>query len=251
MKLLLDAGNTRLKWAWWDHGFRPGGAVVHAGRSPEAALAALDLKLLPTEVWAAGVASPAVHAAMEDWAQRCNQLTPRWVTTAASACGVRCAYRNPDKLGVDRWLSLIAAFHRVRGAACVVDAGTALTLDVVDAHGQHLGGLIAPGLGAQRRGLRRETQVRSREARDAPTWLARDTDSAVAWGTLHAVIGLIERVHARVSVSVPDMACLITGGEAEQLLPHLGDGWAFEPHLVLEGLARIANEGNDHRARNA
>jgi type III pantothenate kinase len=242
MKLLLDIGNTRLKWGWWDHDLKSGGAVVHAGRSPEAVLDAVNLKLLPTEIWAASVAAPALRAAVGDWAQRCCNVTPRWVASTASACGVRCAYAQPEKLGVDRWLSVIAAYHRAGGAACVVDAGTALTLDVVDARGQHLGGLIAPGLGTQRQSLRKETQLRVQEAQDSPTWLASDTDTAVAWGTLHAVIGLIERVLAGIPREQAGLARLLTGGEAEQLLPHLGAGWILAPHLVLEGLARVAQE---------
>jgi type III pantothenate kinase len=160
----------------------------------------------------------------------------------ASACGVRSAYAQPEKLGVDRWLSVIAAYHRAAGAACVVDAGTALTLGVVDARGQHLGGLIAPGLGTQRRSLRKETQVRAQDGQDSLAWLGTDTDMAVAWGTLHGVLGLIERVYAGIWREHEGIVPILTGGEAEILRPYLDPAWQLAPDLVLEGLARVALE---------
>lgn len=220
----------------------PGGAVAHAGRSAEAALDAIDLGSRPAEIWAASVTAPALRIAVDDWALGHGGISPRWVESTASACGVRCAYAQPEKLGVDRWLSLIGGYHRARGAACIVDTGTALTVDAVDAHGQHLGGLIAPGLDTQRQSLHRGTQVRSRAAGVALTWLGRDTDTAVTWGTLHGVIGLIERVFTAISREQTAIMPLITGGEAEQLLPYLGDAWVFAPDLVLEGLAKVALE---------
>ena len=244
MRLLLDAGNTRLKWAWWDHGFKPGGTVVHAGRSPQAVMDAIDLKLVPKQVWVANVAAPTLHAAIEDWAQRQYNVMPRWVVSQATACGVHSAYAQPEKLGVDRWLALIAAYHRVHGAAIVVDAGTALTLDVVDARGQHLGGLIAPGLGTQRQSLWKGTQVRADTAQGPVHWLANHTDAAVAWGTLQGVLGLIERVYAAIRSEHAGIVPIMTGGEATQLMPHLDSGWQWVPDLVLEGLARIATEAS-------
>lgn len=242
MKLLLDIGNTRLKWAWWDHGLKPGGAQAHAGHSPEAVLAAIDLKLMPTEIWAASVAAPVLRAAVEDWAMRHSALTVRWVKSQPFACGVHNAYAQADRLGVDRWLAVIGAYHRARGAACVVDAGTALTLDAVDARGRHLGGLIAPGLSTQRQSLRSHTQVRADEPDQTLEWLGRDTDHAVAWGSLHGIVGLIERVYAGICREHGTITPFITGGEASRLLPHLGADWVIAPQLVLEGLARVATE---------
>ena len=70
---------------------------------------------------------------------------PRFVTTAHAQFGVRCAYADPARLGVDRWVAVLAAYHAAHGAACVLDAGTAVTFDAVAADGRHLGGLIFPG----------------------------------------------------------------------------------------------------------
>jgi len=244
MKLLLDVGNSCLKWAWWDHGLKPGGAVAHAGRSPEAALDAIDLRLMPSEVWAASVAAPVLRAALEAWAMRHLNLSVNWASSQRSACGVHNAYAQPERLGVDRWLAVIAAYHNIGGAAFVADAGTALTLDAVDSKGRHLGGLIAPGLGTQRRSLHGSTQVRVDAPQGRAEWLGADTDTAVAWGTLHGSIGLIERIYAGILREHAPITPLITGGEAPLLLPYLGSEWMTSPDLVLEGLARVAMEAN-------
>lgn len=248
MKLLLDVGNSRLKWAWWEHGLKPGGAVAHTGHSPEAALDAMDLRLMPSEVWAANVAAPGMRAALEAWALQHFNIPVRWVSSQRSACGVRNAYEQPEKLGVDRWLAVIAAYHQIGGAAFVVDAGTALTVDAVDVEGQHLGGLIAPGLTTQRQSVRSQTQVRARPPEGHAEWLGADTDSAVAWGTFHGVLGLIERVCAGIRRDHAPITPVITGGESPLLLPYLGSEWISAPDLVLEGLARVAMEANNSPA---
>ncbi|MGH8454861.1 MAG: type III pantothenate kinase [Nevskiales bacterium] len=246
MKLLLDIGNSRLKWAWWDQGLKPGGAQTHVGQSPEAVLAAIDLRLMPTQIWAASVAAPILRAALEAWAMRHCNVPVRWVHSQSSACGVHNAYARPERLGVDRWLAVIAAYHRVRGAAFVVDAGTALTVDAVDTRGRHLGGLIAPGLGTQRQSLHKSTQLRASTPEGRADWLGADTDMAVAWGTLHGVIGFVERVYTGIRREHGDIVAnilpIITGGEASLLLPYLGPEWVAAPDLVLEGLAHVAVE---------
>jgi type III pantothenate kinase len=184
-----------------------------------------------------------LRAALEDWTQRHFNTSVRWAHSQRSACGVHNAYAQPEKLGVDRWLGVIAAYHRVRGAACVVNAGTALTLDVVDGQGRHLGGLIAPGLGTQRLSVRSQTQVRADDPAGSPALLGQDTDTAVAWGTLHGVIGLIERVYSGIRREHPSIVPIMAGGEAPLLLPLLGAEWVSVPDLVLEGLALVSAEG--------
>jgi type III pantothenate kinase len=240
VKLLLDIGNTRLKWAWWDQALKSGGARVHAGHSPQAVLEALDLELKPAELWVASVAAPELRAAVEGWARTRWGLAPHWVSSDTAACGVRNAYAQPARLGVDRWLAMIAAYRRTRGAVFVVDAGTALTIDVVDARGQHRGGLIAPGLDTQRQSLQRGTQVRAIDPGLGPEWLASDTDTAVSWGTLHGVLGLIERVYAAISLEHAAITMILTGGDAPVLQALLAAPSVLAPDLVLEGLAQVA-----------
>ncbi len=250
MKLLLDIGNSRVKWAMSNADLGPGHALEHAGRTLEAALAEISLPAGPREVWVASVASLDQRAAVEAWANRQFGLPVRWVASEAFACGVRNAYANPERLGVDRWLAVIAGHARLQAGdqavALVVDAGTALTLDAVDRAGQHLGGLIAPGLLTQRQSVRRQTQVRANETRATrPGLLGQDTDSAVAWGTYHGVIALIERIHAGICREHPSVLPLITGGDAQQLHADLASAWCLIPDLVLEGLHRVALEAQE------
>lgn len=247
MKLLLDIGNSRVKWAVSGAGLVPGAAIGHAGRALELALAEIRPSTSPDAIWAASVASLELRAVVEAWTKQCFHLPVTWVSSRQHACGVSNAYADPVRLGVDRWLAVIAGHARLQASeaevALVVDAGTALTLDVVDRKGQHLGGLIAPGLTTQRQSVRRQTQVRADEGRAAtPAWLAQDTDAAVAWGTYHGLIALIERIHAGICREHDSVLPILTGGDAAHLLPSLTPEWVLATDLVLEGLHRVAAE---------
>lgn len=244
MNLLLDIGNTRIKAASEnEQRLSAVQAVVHAGVSIDEALATLHFDALPQSVWVSCVAGPVVQAAVIAWAERTWGLQPCFVATEATACGVVNAYAEAGNLGVDRWLAVIAAHHRAAGAACVVDAGTCLTFDAVNAQGQHLGGLIAPGVTSQRSAVWGRTQVRAHTQDLQLDALAASTNDAVSFGTLHGPLGLIERVLAQVNADLDAEQLLLTGGEAVLLLPHL-EGWEWAPDLVLEGLAVLANQNS-------
>lgn len=242
MKLLLDIGNTRIKWAV-DNGQGPAQsqAIVHTGHSRRECLEEIGAGLEPEAVWVSCVAGADMQEAVFAWADDAWGVEPEFVTTTATACGVTNAYAKSQNLGVDRWLAIIAAHHRGDGAACVVDAGTCLTLDVVDAGGQHLGGLIAPGVASQRAAVWGLTQVQSQLRDQELTPLASSTDNAVSFGTLHGPLGLIQRVLEQVREKTAIQRRLLTGGEAELLAPHL-TGWEWVPDLVLEGLAQAGAE---------
>lgn len=243
MKLLFDVGNTVVHAAYAD-GERviPIANVVHRDQGMPAALQKLEFTHTPTAIWAACVASAGRRAELSDWARARLAQPVRFVASTAAACGVRNAYSEPERLGVDRWLAVIAAHRRLRaGAACVVAAGTALTVDVVTATGQHLGGLIAPGIGAQRRSLVGDTQIRARHEPEGLKWLGASTEEAVGFGTVHSALGLIERMRWALERDHAPLAMLLTGGDAAQLLPLLQSGWTPVPDLVLEGLAHLAN----------
>ncbi len=245
MKLLFDIGNTRLRAALSsDAGLREVANVAHAGATIPEVLAALNAIERPSDVWIASVAAAGIGAAIADWARQQHGLTARFACSTRECCGVTNAYADPERLGVDRWLSVIAAHHRARaqggGAACVTSAGTALTFDVVDAQGRHRGGLIAPGIGMQRAALHGRTQVRAETLEGTLGALGVSTDEAVAYGTLHSALGLIERAQRAVDQDLPLSLKLLTGGDAPMLLPQLGDCWQHAPQLVLEGLSRVS-----------
>ena len=147
MMLVVDIGNTRIKWACVsERGLVDPGEAVH-GRVPGAALESLA-EAAPARldrVVAVNVAGEVFVSTFTEFVQRRWNLDPEFVTTEHEGHGVRCAYADPSRMGSDRWVALIAGFRLAGGAACVIDAGTAVTLDVVDASGRHLGGLILAG----------------------------------------------------------------------------------------------------------
>jgi len=168
--------------------------------------------------------------------------------------GLRVAYQDPSRLGVDRWLALLGAQDGV-GAALIVDAGTAVTYDLLLSDGTHLGGLILPGIEAMRASLLQGTRIGSltldvdRQIPLAEPW-AMDTASAVASGGIQALGALAERLHDRLLVRcqsglAPGRGAprlLITGGDAGRLAPAIGRPVQIVPDLVLRGLGRFAEE---------
>ncbi|MDR3418321.1 MAG: type III pantothenate kinase [Nevskia sp.] len=235
--LLLDVGNSRLKWAQSQGGtLRYGGAVEHGG-DPAAALAAVDATDVDS-IQVANVTGAALAAPLAAALQSRFGVAPRFARTEAEWAGLRVAYADPQRLGIDRWLALLAAWTEVRGPLCVASAGTALTFDAVDASGRHLGGVIAPGLTTMQQAVLGATRFAASGPDQRYTEeLGDDTDSCVRQGALHACAGLVERLAARYGGSA---LLLLTGGDAARLLPHLCGGWSERPHLVMEGLLTLA-----------
>lgn len=238
MKLLIDIGNTRLKWALARDGqFIDSGATVHGGE-PARTITQLPASN-PAAVWIAHVMGATHEHALIDAIQSHCKQAPSFARSSAEWRGLRNAYREPQRLGVDRWLAMIAGWHAQRGAACIANAGTALTVDVIAADGRHLGGIIAAGLAAQQRAVLGTTRFEMRAAHvDSDNLLGTDTESCVRQGAQLCCAGAIDR-----AASLAEMGALhvLTGGDASTLLPGLKNIWQHRPHLVLEGLAAWAD----------
>jgi type III pantothenate kinase len=237
MMLLLDVGNSRLKWAPADAaGLREGGAIEHGG-NPAAAAALIGLDAAQG-IHVANVTGAELGEKLAAVLQTRYGVAPRFAQVRAECAGLRIAYVDPTRLGIDRWLCLLAAWSEARGPACVVSAGTALTFDAVDADGRHLGGVIAPGLLTMQQAVLGATRFSaSGPAQDYDEGLGRDTEACVRQGAMHAGAGLVERLAARYGSSG---SRLLTGGDAPRLLPHLGGEWTLRPNLVMEGLLAYA-----------
>ncbi|MBD8873337.1 type III pantothenate kinase [Rhodanobacter sp. DHB23] len=242
MKLLLDLGNTRLKWALQRHGDRLAGGAVAWNEDVAASLAAAWSTLAPpSAVFGASV----VDAARERQVAACVAAAfarePQWLRTPAEACGVRNAYAEPQRLGVDRFLAMLAA--RADGLApCVLaGVGTALTLDALAADGRHLGGLIAPGPRLMQQSLLGATaQVRPAHA-GTIVEAADNTADAVASGCWLAAAALVERFASRMAPALGGAPALrLGGGDAETLLPLLATPAQLVHDGVLRGLAAWA-----------
>lgn len=240
MRLLLDLGNTRLKWALQVQptGWLARGVVDwQQDMTPVLELAWVGLPR-PTTVSAASVVDSVREAQVADVTERLFACAPSWLRTPASACGVRNAYAEPQRLGVDRFLAMVAA--RADGyAPCVVaGAGTALTLDALAADGRHLGGLIAPGPQLMQQSLLDATaRVRPERPGDILE-LADNTADAVASGCWQAAAALIERFTTRMAPRLGATPTLILGGgDAARLAPLLSLPARLSEDGVLRGLA--------------
>lgn len=244
MKLLLDMGNSRIKWAVWDGGWQSEGHAV-LGEEPEAGwLAGLPVR---ESIWLASVAKPERTEAVANALREASGREVNIVTTPAKACGVRCAYAEPQRLGVDRWLAVVAAFRKSKGPAVVFDAGSALTVDAVTPAGEHLGGLIMPGVDMMRRALYRETGRIPDEGEAAfvadTGLLAKDTRAAVNGGALQAATAFVRHVAAELGRELgPDTEFWLTGGDAGRLRVFLPEYFRQDARLVMEGLLAMAEE---------
>ena len=158
MTVLVDIGNTRIKWATLasDKLVRRGSAVHRDSLDAAVAMLAAELPAR-ARVIAANVAGAAMAQRLEEVVAQRPGSSLELVATAGERFGVRCAYADPSRLGVDRWVAVLASYHAARGAACAISAGTAVTFDAVDAASAHLGGLIFPSSRLSAAALDRET----------------------------------------------------------------------------------------------
>lgn len=248
MMLLLDVGNTRLKWARLEDGVLGAqSAAAHAGwTSDEFIRNVLMRGGRPTRALVGNVAGGRLAEMLRSAIANVCGIQAEFVRTSAQAGGVRNAYPDPTKLGVDRWLALLGARALERGAACVVDVGTAMTIDGLDASGQHLGGVIVPGPELMIGSLLRSTSdlaALSREGKASRTLFADNTLGAIRQGSVHALAALVVRAVETMRDSLGDCpALLVTGGDADQVQDAIGLPIRLVPDLVLRGLAVLAGE---------
>lgn len=243
MMLLLDIGNTRIKWGWLAPagGLRPGGAVVHGGRH-QSVLQAWAKLPKPQRIFGASVAGCEFNREVEQVAQTLWNLPVHWARSSEGAAAMKTAYAEPGQLGVDRWAAAVGAYYASGRAVCVVDCGSAITFDVVTDAGRHLGGLIVPGWQMMRRALHQGTAGLPLVELEQAETIARDTATAIASGTLLGAAAMIDGLTKRIMDALGTTAELwLTGGDAPLLQPHLQHSFILAPDLVLQGLAVMAS----------
>jgi len=277
-RLLIDVGNTRLKWAWSDAGagtlptpWREAGAVTHGEAAALAELAACWRGLAGAgpapEVWASNVAGPTLAGEVDAVADAAfgAGVTVRWVRAEASHGGMVNGYREPARLGVDRWVGSIGARRwQPQGTLLIVTAGTATTLDVVSetagdegddagrdgagrqqsVRGRFEGGLILPGLELMLSSLARNTAqlpaLGVDEAAAALPW-ADNTHDAITAGCLAAQAGAVERTWRALEARGPTR-CLLSGGARHVLARALSMPFEMHDNLVLLGLHTMSEQ---------
>jgi len=255
MTLLVDIGNSRLKWTIAKGGkLEAGQSLVHTdGDLPAQLDAAWGSLGAPRRVLACSVADEQTDQQLAQWVQAHWQVPMSFVVSGRRACGVVNAYQQPNRLGADRWAALVAARVSGKGPACIIDCGTAVTVDLLADDGNHLGGLIVPGLqlaqsslsaGTGRIGIGSEPKADGRIS-----VFARSTRDAVTGGSLYQLVAFVDRVCSDLRQQYgDDLRCLITGGDAPTILPLLGQMPEHRPQLVFEGMAELARARCSQRA---
>ena len=227
--LLVDVGNTAIKWrlANTEGLMDVGGSVSNVSSL---------CQRVEAEAWGvAGLASVACDAADAELIAALTasrKATVHRPAAKAICLGLMSSYVEPERMGVDRWLAMLAAHVHNEGALCVIDAGTAVTVDLVSTEGVHEGGYILPGADLMRRALSSETDRIQVGALEAPTIEpGNNTQACVTAGSWRAVVGAVKSIMGE----YPQHRALLTGGAADAL-QDLGLAATHRSDLVMEGL---------------
>lgn len=251
MKLLIDIGNTNIKWACIESGKLGDSQSFTRKKTGIKSSLNTQWKSLSnvTAIFVSNVAGDKIEQQLTEWTEKQWQLTPKFIRSEHKRFGVTNSYAEPEKLGVDRWLALIAARQHARSATCVIDCGTAITIDVVTKYGQHQGGMILPGLSLMREALIANTSdIKDVHEESDFITLATNTFSAIQSGTLYTVTASLERLIDDLTEQYNKrIRFIITGGDAELILPLLPTSIAHYPDVVLKGLAYYARQGDKPR----
>ena len=248
MKLLIDIGNTRIKWARSDrHGIGPLTAAVHADWGHDHVRDNLTrTSQRPDRVLISNVGGARIAELLSSVTQDAWGITPEFFQSTAQAGGLRNAYPEPAKLGVDRWMAMIGARAMNPGLVCIANVGTAMTIDAVDARGEHVGGTIVPGPDLMITSLLHSTSdiaVRAREGEVSVGLFANNTLGGITQGAAHALAALIDRSATALERQFGEPATLLlTGGASSRLEPFIGTPYRTVPDLVLRGLDVLSSE---------
>jgi type III pantothenate kinase len=250
--LLIDAGNSRIKWSLVREG-RLGPLQAAEAADSEALGGWLERAPKIDRVLASSVAGPDVERALASVLRRGEAPVAEFMQSSARAAGVSNGYRNPQQLGVDRWVGAVAAWNLAGcyRAVCAISIGTALTIDVVDHDGVHHGGLIAPSPTLMLQSLLRDTAGIAAHAADSPAgrrkavkgdavlkMLATDTRQAIELGCLSTAAALIDRTVTDVTRALRGRPVVfLTGGGADAVAPLIRSACKLRDDLVLRGLA--------------
>lgn len=254
--LLLDAGNTRLKWAViddaeLDHNLLSAPLADSPVWLAQGAVGYDELTTAETawSRWGRISRCYGVRVSNHDALSRLQQvfsaqsLEVTWLRATARAGQVNNGYQPPESLGADRWAALVAARRRCKHSALVVSAGTALTIDALDGDGHFLGGMIMPGLHSMRHALAQDTALVGMQYGNL-TAFPTNTADAVETGVVSACLGAIHAMQSRLQNHVGSAPHIfLTGGDAACLQSFLTGEITMAPGLVLEGVYYLSLEG--------
>ena len=247
MILAIDAGNSRVKWAWLERA-GPGAELSWSSVSTVSLIefaASSDhvnpfsiTHEAPESIVISNVAGDGAHQLLVNWTSIFD-AEPLWLWGEAERCGVRSRYERPEQLGPDRWAALVAARALHNGPCLVVNAGTATTVDMLAEDGTFLGGAILPGVELMRFVLHEHTG-RLPMSEGAYSDTPRNTLDAIESGCRHAQAGAVERIYRVFRDVELNPLCIVSGGAGLTLVDQLSMPRRYVENLVLDGLARIA-----------
>jgi len=248
MILQIDAGNTRIKWRVIEgsrsgnKGYRTvdkGCRTVAEGNQLTSSILTGEPLLLPTVTTLtmaqlSNVAGDTVIATLSKQLRAQFAISLQVAKVSPRVGLVSCGYTSPETLGVDRWLAVLAAFEKTGRAAVVVDAGSALTVDIVNSEGVHQGGYIVPGVRLLQESLWQGTdQVKVDQYGSGEQPIPGvTTEQAVSHGCILMLVAFIERLAAERRAEL-----IITGGDALLIKSQLAVKADYCPDLVLDGLS--------------
>jgi len=244
MNLLIDSGNSFIKWALADEN-----SLAIENRCPTSKVSSLYKhwagSVAPARVIVSNVAGESTAIEIKKTVNMLWHIDTEFIASSQSCCGLTNSYLKPEQLGVDRWMAMAAAFQLTSDPVIVVDCGTAVTIDLVNQEGLFVGGVIMPGLNTSFQSLRAGTEAveEINSFRKDVSPVAQSTEDGVAIGVLLGIVGGIERVIREQSSQIDKApAVFMTGGDAEKLLPYLMVPVTVQPDLVLEGLRIFSSE---------
>ena len=252
MILTIDIGNSRIKWAQWQaEAIVARGVAAYQAGNVSGTFDQLFFAIeRPTQVFAICVAGETVQLALRDWVRQYWQLDVQYLKTEKRYQNITNAYENPACHGVDRWAAVIAGAQSFPGVAvCVIGAGTAITFDLIDKNGRHLGGYILPSYVTMHTALLGDTAnvvsaVDPQFDINKNKIIPDNTDDAVNTG-LHKLLqaGIRELCQsAQESVDGP-MQIILTGGFAKTILSYPDmPVMQHKPDLVMQGLYSVMKQ---------
>lgn len=255
--LAIDIGNTRLKWAQYEAPSSTARVIAHGAefldnidKLAEGPWAALDA---PQTMLGCVVAGEAVKRQVEEQLELWD-VSPQWVVAKDAEAGLHNGYDHPSRLGADRWVAMIGAWHHMlaHGPArpiVLAMVGTAVTVEAIDATGRFLGGLILPGHGIMLRALESGTaglHVPTGEVCNFPT----NTSDALTSGGTYAIAGAMERMVQNLRQHCgAEPCCIMTGGAGWKMAPSLTIPFELVDNLIFEGLLQMAQARAQQRLR--
>ncbi|WP_115717124.1 type III pantothenate kinase [Gallaecimonas mangrovi] len=231
--LLVEVGNTYLKSALLENG-----KLTALGRFSHYELMKMPVPAGCSGLLFASVGHDPLAGQLLRFAEE-HSLWCRQIKSETQAFGVTNSYSDPLKLGVDRWLAMLAAYQHLHRSCLILDIGTAATADLIDDKGRHLGGWIAPGFKMMTDAVLSHTaKVIGLEATEGELTFAPDTGAGLYSGCRAMVSGFVNEAVARVkAVAGSDTPVLMTGGGLRYLPESQLTLGEVRPELVLEGLA--------------